>query len=240
MRKIINIILCLFPLLAANVASAGEMRVLTFDERDVINAISQEFVERGMVEGETVDVELFGGKTDFQIENAEKAKIIISNLKVDETLGRFSCNAEIFADGRPYASSSLQGRYFQMTEVWVPRQNIAKGEIISEDMLAGKSIRASRLKPSMVTEKEKLKGLEAKKSLKEGKIINDKDVGARILIKRNDIVTAVYRTDKMQITAKAAAQQEGALGDRIELQNIKTRKVLTGVVQDASTVVIEQ
>lgn len=234
------IIICFVSWLAAGVAAAGEARVLTFDERDVTDAVKQEFFERGMVEGEDVDLELFGGQTDFQIENAEKAKIIISNLKVDEALGRFSCEAEIFADGKPYATSSLQGRYFQTTEVWVPRQNIAKGELITEDMLVGKSIRASRLKPAMITEKEKLIGQEAKKPLKEGKFINDKDIGAKVLIKRNDIVTAVYRTDKMQITAKAVAQQDGAAGERIELQNMKTRKVLTGIVQDASTVVIEQ
>ena len=113
-------------------------------------------------------------------------------------------------------------------------------EVLTEEMLKAKAIRRSKLKPFMVTEKEKLIGQEAQKSLKEGKIINEKDIGAKVLVKRNDVVLAVYRTDRMQITAKAIAQQDGAYGDRIELQNMKTHKVLTGVVQDASTVVIDQ
>ena len=218
----------------------AQAEVLVIDENDVAQSIKQEFVDRGKAETTDIELEFFGGQTNFKIENATEAKILINNLKVDENLGRFSCEAEIFADRQSYTVSAVQGKYFLLTKVWVPAQNIAKGEVLTEEMLKTKSIRQSKLKPFMVTEKEKLIGQEAQRSLKEGKIINEKDVGAQVLVKRNDIVLAVYRTDRMQITAKAIAQQDGALGDRIELQNMKTHKVLTGIVQDASTVVIDQ
>ena len=44
----------------------------------------------------------------------------------------------------------------------------------------------------------------------------------------------------MQITTKAVALQDGAYGERIEVQNVKSRKTLIGVIQDEATVVIEQ
>ena len=232
-----SLVLILLGLMMAATAQAQSVRV---DEQDVVAAIKQEFVDSGLTDSDNVELELFGGQTDFKIDNASEAKVMINNLKADEKLGRFSCEAEIFADRKSYAVSSLQGKYFVMTEVWVPAENIAKGEVLTEKMLQSENIRRTRLKPAMVTDKEKLVGQEAKKALKAGKIINDKDVGAKVLVKRNDIVLAVYRTDKMQITAKAIAQQDGAFGERIELQNMKTHKVLTGIVQDAATVVIEQ
>lgn len=232
-----SLVLILLGLMMAATAQAQAVRV---DEQDVVAAIKQEFVDSGLTDSDNVELELFGGQTDFKIDNASEAKVMINNLKVDEKLGRFSCEAEIFADRKSYAVSSLQGKYFVMAEVWVPAENIAKGEVLTEKMLQSENIRRTRLKPAMVTDKEKLVGQEAKKALKAGKIINDKDVGAKVLVKRNDIVLAVYRTDKMQITAKAIAQQDGAFGERIELQNMKTHKVLTGIVQDAATVVIEQ
>lgn len=232
-----SLVLILLGLMMAATAQAQAVRV---DEQDVVAAIKQEFVDSGLTDSDNVELELFGGQTDFKIDNASEAKVMINNLKADEKLGRFSCEAEIFADRKSYAISSLQGKYFVMAEVWVPAENIAKGEVLTEKMLQSENIRRTRLKPAMVTDKEKLVGQEAKKALKAGKIINDKDVGAKVLVKRNDIVLAVYRTDKMQITAKAIAQQDGAFGERIELQNMKTHKVLTGIVQDAATVVIEQ
>ncbi len=227
-----------FWLAFAGLVRAGD--VMHVEEEDIVNAIRQEFIDRGMAEDSKLDVELFGGQTDFQIENAKEAKILINHLKADEKQGRFSCEAEIFADRVSVATSSLQGKYFLLSTVWVPAKNIAKGEIITEEMLQRELIRQSKLKPFMVTDKEKLLGKEAQKSLKEGKIISEKDVSAPLLVKRNDIVVAVYRTDRMQITTKAIAQQDGAYGDRIEMQNLKTHKVLTGIVQDASTVVIDQ
>ena len=233
-------IACMSALMFFSEVKANSIETLHIEEEDIINAIRQEFNDRGVAESENVGVELFGGQADFQIEGAKEAKIIINHLKVDKEAERFTCEAEIFADRKSYATSALQGKYYLLVNVWVPVQNIAKGELLTEEKLQLQTIRKSKLKPFMITEKEKLIGQEAQKSLKEGKVINEKDVGAPILIKRNDIVTAVYRTDRMQITAKAIAQQDGAYGDRIEVQNAKTRKVLTGVVQDASTVVIDQ
>ena len=237
---------CLFNIfvsvLLGGVLFAGNLKaadVLHIEEDDIIDAIRQEFIDRGVAEDENIDLELFGGQTDFKFENAEEVKIVINRLKADEALGRFSCEAEFFADRKQMATSLLQGKYFPMQKVWVPADNIAKGELITAEKLKQLSVRKSRLKPFMVTDKEKLIGQEAQHSLKEGKIINEKDVGARMVIKRNDIVQAIYRTDKMQITAKAIALADGAIGDRIELQNAKTRKSLMGIVQDSSTVVVE-
>ena len=227
-----------FLLAVCGGAKAGDG--VHIEEEDIINAIHQEFIDRGLAEDKKLDVELFGGQTDFQIEGAKEAKILVNRLKADEKQGRFSCEVEIFADRVSVATSLIQGKYFLLSTVWVPAKNIAKGELITEDKLGKVTIRQSKLKPFMVTDKEKLLGQEAQKSLKEGKIINENDISAPLLVKRNDIVIAVYRTDRMQITTKAVAQQDGAYGDRIELQNLKTRKVLTGVVQDASTVVIDQ
>ncbi len=219
---------------------AEEDGVLFVSEKEVFAAVQKEFVSQGLAEDADVELEFFGGQTSFQIEGAKKAKILIDNLQADDTTGRFSCDAEIFADGRSYARASLQGKYYPQAEVWVPVRNIAKGEIVTEAVLESKKIRAGRLKPMMVTDKDRLINQEAKKSLKEGRIINEKDIGAQILVKRNDIVLIIYRTDKMQITAKAIAKQDGALGERIELENLKSKKTVTGLVQDASTVIVEQ
>ena len=210
------------------------------DESDFEQAIKQEFVDQGQADDTNIELELFSGQVFYPSNGEKEAKVIINNLKVDENAGRFSCEAEIFADRQSVAKSQLQGKYFLMSQVWVPAQNIAKGEMISSEKLKSKNIRKTKLKPFMVTEKEKLIGQVAQHSLKEGRIVSEKDVGAKILVKRNDVVLAVYRTPQMQITTKAIAQQDGAYGQRIELQNAKTRKMLTGIVQDEATVVIEQ
>lgn len=225
----------LFLLTAFN-ANAEDLLIVREDE--IAEAIKEEFVEQGMEE--TADLEFFGGQTFFQIEDARTAKILVSDLKTDELQNKFSCKVEIFADGKAYAKTEVQGKYYVLGEVYVPARNINKGEVITEDMLKTIRVRMNRIKPANVIDKDKLINKETKKSLKEGKVVNARDIGNKILIRRNDIVTIVYKTDKMQITAKVQAMSDGAKGEKIEVMNTKSKKVLFAEVIDANTVEIEQ
>ena len=221
-------------LMLCRISMASAENLLIVGEDEIRQAVKEEFVEQG--QNQALDLEFFGGQTVFHIENAQKAKILVSGLKQDELQNRFSCNAEIFADGRLYARTEFTGRYYLLGEVWVPSRNIQKGEVIAPEMLKQISIRLNRVKPSFVTEKEQLVGKEAKKLLKEGKIVTDRDIGNQILIKKGDVVTVIYKTDKMQITAKVEALSDGGKGDKIELLNTKSQRTLFGNVVDKDTV----
>lgn len=226
-------------ILAATSAAAveAEKGLLVVSENEVSEAIKKELVEQG--HAEAVDLEFFGGQTVFQIEAAKQAKILVEGLKLNELQNKFSCDVEVFADGRPYAKTNVSGKYYVLGDIYVPARHIEKGEIITPDMLKTITIRMNRVKPMFVVDRDKLLDKEAKKYLKEGKIINDRDIGTKILIRKNDIVTMVYQTDNMQITAKAQARQDGSKGEKIEIENTKSKKVLYGVVLDADTVIVD-
>lgn len=211
--------------------------LLIVGENEVTEAIKTEFEEQGL--DETLDLEFFGGQTIFHIKDAETAKILVSTLKIDEIQNKFSCNMEIFADGKSYAKTDIQGRYYVIGQIYVPAKNIQKGEIITPDMLKTISVRMNRVKPSYITDKDKLLNKEAKKVLSEGKIVTGRDIGSKMLIKKGETVTVVYKTDKMQITAKVEALGEGAKGDKIEVMNVKSKKVLSGIIVDRDTVEVE-
>lgn len=218
-------------------AEEAAENLLMVSEDEISEAIKKEFVEQGR--SEAVDLEFFGGQTVFQIENARKAKILVEKLRTDELSNKFSCSVEIFADGKAFARTAVSGKYYVLGEIYVPARNIDKGELITPDMLKTITVRMNRVKPMFVTEKDKLVNKEAKKYLKEGKIVTDRDIGEKILIKKNDLITVVYKTDKMQITARGQARQDGVKGERIEVENSKSKKVLVGTVVDAETVYID-
>ncbi len=221
--------------------SFGEVRaaenLLMVNENEISEAIKKEFVEQGR--SEAVDLEFFGGQTVFQIENARQAKILVEGLKADDLTNKFSCQVEIFADGKAFARTNVSGKFYVLGDIYVPVRPIDKGEVIVPDMLKIISVRMNRVKPMFVTEKSKLINKEAKRHLKEGKMISDRDIGPKILIKKNDLITLVYKTDNMQITVRGQARQDGAKGDKIEVENTKSKKILIGIVEDADTVNID-
>ena len=208
-------------------------------EDDIAAALKKEYLER-FGEGDEIELEFYGGQTNFSLEEAGEVKIMVANARFDELQNKFSADVEVFAGGKPVAKSSYQGKYYILTEVFVPAQNINKGEVITADKLKSVKTRSNRVKPQHLADKDKLINMEAKRNLREGKMISDKDVGKIVLIKKGSIVNLIYQTPYMQITAKTEALEDGCRGDRIEIRNTKSKKDLYGEVVDAETVRIEQ
>ncbi len=206
-------------------------------ESDFLSALQKEFAEQG--HDENLEIEFFGGQTAYVFDEAGQAKIMISQLKLNEEQGKFTAQAEIFADGTAKASTILTGKFYLMREVWVPAVEIAKGEEITADKLKQTTVRVSRVKDTMVVAEDKLIGQAAKKTLKAGKLVNERDIGAVILVKKGATVTSIYRSKGLQITAQAVALEDGAKGQNIELENTKSRKKISGRVINAETVEVE-
>lgn len=235
MLKFFKYIIILGLFLGAGEAKADDVRIL--DENDMAQAVLKEFAEQGI--GDDIEVEFFGGKTTFVLQDAGQARIMISNLKVDEEQNKFTADAEIFADGDSAGNTRLNGKYYVKVVAFVPAAAIEKGKIITENMLKEISVRGNRIKENTIAEKERLVGLQAKKTLKEGKLIIEREVGQPLVVRKGDIVTAVYRSKGLQITSKAEALEDGARGQRIDLANTKSGKKFNAKVIDAATVEID-
>jgi len=216
---------------------AKAVEYLTITQDEIADAIKKEFIEQG--HDDNIDLEFYGGQTTFMIENKSQGKILVSNLKLDELQNKFSCKVEIFADGSMAKDTDIQGKYYVIADVWVPSTNISKGEVITEKMVKRLNTRMNRIKPQNIIDKDKIVGKEAKRPLKEGKIISDRDIGTKIVIKKGEVVNMMYVTNSMQIAAKVEALSNGSAGERIEVMNIKSKKVVTAEVIDSQTVRVD-
>lgn len=230
MFKLGKIIIALFLF-----ASPVHATVL-LNEADFMDVIKKEFIEQG--KEENIEVEFFGGQTSFVLDNANSAKIMVSQLDIDDEQGRFTAKAEIFADGNSNDVTNLTGRFFVLDEVYVPSRDIVKGEVIAEDMLELKAIRINRIKDGSVTAIDKLLGQQARKKLKKGKVVTERELGDLIIVKKGALLTSVYRSKGLQITAQATALEDGAKGQNIEVENTKSKKKFMAKVIDADLVEI--
>lgn len=205
------------------------------DKTDILKAVKQEFIEQGIND---VELEIFGGKTDYYFEQANNAKVMLSDFKLDEEQGRFTSEAEIFADGEQMAKTKLVGRYYRMVKAWVPVRDIAKGKVISEDDLQELMVKASRLKGGAFSSKDDIVGKQASKPLKSGKLIEKNDLHSEIIIKKGQAVTAVYNKKGLQITSKMQALGDAAQGEAVKLLNLNSKKEIVGVAKASGLVEI--
>lgn len=207
-------------------------------KEDVLNAVMEEFENQGFEDD--IEIEFFGGQTNFEFEKGNSFKILVSSLLYDETSAKFSCSLDVFVDEKHAQNSNLQGRYFKLLEIYVPSQNINKGDLITDEMVKVITIRQSRIKAGFVVDSVGIVGMEAKKPLKEGKMISARDVGKQNIIKKGDLVSMHYNSSAMQIVAQGQAMSDAAQGEKIELLNTKSKKTLFGIVIDKNNVEVRQ
>ncbi len=232
MMRLLSIVLGV--LFISSIAVAKEGVYLGVD--DVSRAVIYEFENQGL--GDDVELEFFGGKTSFSMENANIAKIMITNLQVDEDSGKFTAEAEIFADGNFVDKTTLLGRSYILGDVWVPSRDIAKDEVIEFEDIKLVKIRINRLRDEVIKEKDGLIGKQALKTLKGGKPVVVKDVRDEIVIKKGDKITAVYNHKGLQITSKMEALEDGSKGEMIRILNTKSSKEISGKVLNKNIVEI--
>ena len=225
MRKLFVILIGLM-FVTMNVV-AGEVNSI-----DLLKAIEKEFAEQGIAD--TVELEIFGGQTEFITNNNEEIKILISDLKVDDK-SKFTANAEIFADGVSIAKTDLLGRFFIMKEVYVPVKNIAKNEVITPDMLKPVLTRENKIKKDSFIDADGLVGKQAVKTLKADSIITERDIRNEVLVEKGQIVTIIYKNKGLQIISKMEALEDGAKGDLVKFINTKSAKEVVAKVIDKNT-----
>ena len=114
---------------------------------------------------------------------------------------------------------------------------IYPGQPIGEDMIAEANFTdgTSAAYPVVATADE-LVGKVARRTLLPGKLIARTAIGDPELVSRGTIVRAVLSTGGLQMRTSVVALQGGGLGSVIQVRNVDSGKVITGVVQQDGTV----
>ncbi len=86
---------------------------------------------------------------------------------------------------------------------------------------------------------EEIIGKRLKSPVSEGRILTYDLIETRPLIKRGDMVTIKNESEFMIIGAKGIAKEDGRLGDKIQVKNINSKKIISGIVEDEKTVVVK-
>ncbi|MDA0655768.1 MAG: flagellar basal body P-ring formation chaperone FlgA, partial [Proteobacteria bacterium] len=125
---------------------------------------------------------------------------------------------------------TISGKLYRMVDIPVVTRRIRKGDIIEKADVQTITMRADKLGPSVLMTVDELIGKSPKRTLIEHRPIRTGDVREPILVKRRSLVTMIYQTRFMRISARGIAKQNGAIGDTIRVENSGSKKIVAGVV----------
>ncbi|MEL6479466.1 MAG: flagellar basal body P-ring formation chaperone FlgA [Pseudomonadota bacterium] len=92
--------------------------------------------------------------------------------------------------------------------------------------------------PGALSDPDKVIGREARVTLYVGRPIRAGDLRDPAVVERNDLVRLSYSKGSLWIVTEARALNRGSQGERIQVMNLDSRAVVTGVVNGPGEVVI--
>lgn len=124
-----------------------------------------------------------------------------------------------------------------MADIPVLTRNMRSGEIISADDIAMQSINV-RGYDQFVTSADQLVGQSARRSLVANRPIRPLDIGQPVLISRGQLVTILYQTDNMALTATGKAMENAGMNQTITVVNGQSNRTIQAVVTGPNLVTV--
>lgn len=115
---------------------------------------------------------------------------------------------------------------------------LAKGHILSRDDLIASEIDLGNARYGYFTDMESLIGKQVKFRLPQNKIIRVNYVKTPTLVKRGEMVTIIAENTGYSVKMSGTAMSSGARGDRVQVKNISSQRIVEGIVMEPGVISI--
>lgn len=229
MRILIVLLLALLPL----PAFSDDAFILTRQEAEAM--LVKELAAQGA--GNTLKVSIPGGQ-DPKLHAADRAfDTEITGLAYDERSQRFTATLRFLDDaGQVIGTRPVSGRYAELESVPVLTRRIGSGEVISASDITWMEVEQSRLRDDAVTAENQLVGQAARRTITPDRPIRLSEIERPAAVKRNQVVTLLFRRPGIEIRAEGKASQDGGIGDTITVTNTDSGVEVRGKVISAQAV----
>lgn len=188
------------------------------------------------VDVDAVDVRLDGEVGPVHVPTSQTGPLQVTRFVADRQTGRFEASLAVAGTPRREQPIRVSGTAVETVEVATLSRPLDRGDIVAASDVRydrrPKSQVGDAMAPSDVT------GLAAKRPIREGQPLRAGDLARPQHVERGGFVTLVYATAGVSLSLKAKALASGAQGDVVSVQNIQSKRVVSGVVTGPSEVTV--
>lgn len=174
--------------------------------------------------GDKAEFTLNGLSNGIMVEGREMPEMVISNTSFDPDSEKFSASLQLRRQGETVKEIRIEGLAAIMVRLPVAKFAMPSGQALTENDLMEISLPKRQLRGDMITDKSGLVGMVARRSLQAGQVIGKSDIVPPLMVKRNDLVTIIYRSGAIQLSSKARSMGAGAIGDHLLFMNMTSKK----------------
>lgn len=149
---------------------------------------------------------------------------------------RFFVSVALEVDGRVARSLSVEMNVEASATVAVAARQLTRGEAITPENVRFELRRVGADLRRYVTSERELQGKMLAAGVAEGSPIMASALSDRILVKRGDTVNLVARAGRVEVLAVGEARAGGRMGDRVEVLNHSSGRIVVGEITGDKTI----
>ena len=207
--------------IGVGVKTASVYRIPAFEiEAVILDALTDQAT------GDGLRLNLVNRNRVFFVAKNAAASLVVENLSYDTRSGRFVASLVVAAGTPDEVRAEYSGRAIETVELPALNRLLKRGEIIGDGDIEWLEWPARRAPRDVITDLADLLGMAAKRSLRPGRPLRERDVQEPVVVAKGSAVSLVYRTSNMVLTAGGRALENGAMGSVIRVLNSKSKVVV--------------
>lgn len=123
-------------------------------------------------------------------------------------------------------------------QVPVLNRSLKIGDLITEDSIITET-RLIQSYQDAITDKKAVIGMQAARFLTVGQMLTSRDLKREQILKKGQMVKAIFGANALEISISAQAEEGGSVGDIIKVKNLDSQKMFAAKIIDRGLVKIE-
>jgi flagellar basal body P-ring formation protein FlgA len=154
----------------------------------------------------------------------------VSQLDYDRESGRFTAVLSITGEGINPINTRISGQVQTMTEVPVAATRLLPETVLRADDIKMARVRAALAQGDVARSIDDVIGMELRRPIAAGQPLRTSDVARPALVRRGAVVQMQLEAGGLSVSGPGVAVDAGVEGDRVRVQNMNSRAIVTAQV----------
>ncbi len=163
-------------------------------------------------------------------EDSSVEDITLDKFDIDQQTGKFSALLSVPVGDDTYTTATVRGRTHAITYVPALNRNIPPGRLITEQDIAWVGLPTLSIGRNIIRAENQLIGMTPRRNLNPSTPLRPSDLERPVIVMRGKIVSILFKSGKISLTATGKAIENGGRGDVIRVMNSKSHKTIDAVV----------
>jgi len=181
-------------------------------------------------DGEIYEVTFSRNAKPFYIDPRSQGSITVKQMDLNPRSGRFRVTIAAPEGEQNIQDKVFTGRAYPTVEAVVPTHVIDRGATIMDADLKMVRMPRMRVSETALDAMGSAVGMAAKQRLIVGRPVRRTDIEQPKLVKRNTIVTIIYRSPGLTLKAKGRALADASRGQSVAIINLQSKRTLEAEV----------